>query len=560
MGFNDLTYDILRRVFTITSQKYMLHGTPENFNDMASVSQACHSWRECILPYLYRKASISVKGTIKILHANTHIASEFLSYVQEINITTQQSIDNANLISALDAVGIGQGSWPEAKKIAFTNLRGRINKREGKFRNALPTAQQTVDYLQEHLPALSYIEYTQSIYACGHNDRHMCSYDLLAELINRYSAKVLKLNLALCLAVFTLHAPLPHRLTHLTLAMGAQEVELTPKIFAPSLKYLKLIEVSPDITWGWFDSNDGNDIWFASLRELVLEFKYYSIKKAYHNDDLSLGGTSQFESSCRNVARHVHFPVLEKLRIANYPFYDGSFYKLFEACPLVSLDISTPQHYQSHIPPCMLANVEQLAVGITYRHSLFPQSATYRHSLFPEPDLTSEGGRWIEPYQKGISKLLASPSSVRSVRLSASIYDLPTLPDAIAWSSVKRLEILCSINMRSVYAILARMPQLQYLELKVHALSPSGSSSDSAEDNETARVVNKRVEYIRVYGSGSIHSGSIKEFALGVLPLVPSLLKLVTSYIWSAELKSVLADPSNLLEWMAGQLEVTGAV
>ncbi|KAJ1961701.1 hypothetical protein GGI12_003096, partial [Dipsacomyces acuminosporus] len=90
------------------------------------------------------------------------------------------------------------------------------------------------------------------------------------------------------------------------------------KIFAPSLQTLWIVNMSPDITWNWFDGDDDDtkDVCFSNLQRLVIEFSLTHMSRAsYHDFNLSnVHRLHSFQSLYRNISKRVQFPKLEELK------------------------------------------------------------------------------------------------------------------------------------------------------------------------------------------------------------------------------------------------------
>ncbi|KAJ1954249.1 hypothetical protein GGI12_005835, partial [Dipsacomyces acuminosporus] len=244
--------------------------------------------------------------------------------------------------------------------------------------------------------------------------------------------------------------------------------------------YLRITNISPDISWNWFDSGDGNDVWFSSLKNLQITFgPWIGNLTYYHRGDVSRLRLSSCYTDYREVTKRVHFPALEKLRIRPFTLWDDEFYSLFKDSPLKHVDIQSPQGSEHHIPAWMLATATSLRVHLAYEVSQFKTRNDGQHPVVSK----------IESYEEALLRLLSSPSAARSARISTLTSRALSLPSTWAWYSVENLRLDFCVSMQSIRAVLAQMPKLDSFSFHLQPQHQEGECNDEAS---TSRLQNQQ--------------------------------------------------------------------
>ncbi|KAJ1959451.1 hypothetical protein GGI12_004330, partial [Dipsacomyces acuminosporus] len=323
----------------------------------------------------------------------------------------------------------------------------------------------------------------------------------------------------------------PQHLAHLSLDMDGYEKKLLSRVFAPSLQSLEIVGCSPDITWSWFDSGDGNDIWFHSLKKLSIIFDETRKPLAsYHNGKYSSRKLTKLKSDyCSGAAKKAHFPVLQCLKVWQmpYPFKDGSFYKLFQDCPLEYLVITTPQGTDYDIPPRMLANLKYMNVAI----NLDSREHMYTEGPFGNDPHLVPFYRKMD-YTHIFVNLTGTKSTATDITVTAEPPHNLTLQEGIVWKSVQRLSLRLKTDLGSILCTLVDLPKLCYFECWIQAsnlkhlctsyIARGKRISDHIKESNT-RVEHMAVKFIM---DDELHELTILFFLSELLVIVPSLLKL----------------------------------
>ncbi|KAJ1955893.1 hypothetical protein GGI12_005453, partial [Dipsacomyces acuminosporus] len=117
-----------------------------------------------------------------------------------------------------------------------------------------------------------------------------------------------------------------------------------------------------------------------------------------------------------------------------------------------------------------------------------------------------------------------------------------------------KFELTCFIDTKFIYAILARLPKLRYLGLRMKASYVNDMNSESAEHPD---VRNTSVSHLVLgTGYGKTLKGKLGSLLTRILPLVPSLLKLEMDGSMAQVAKEIVADPDRSFEWISHQLEI----
>ncbi|KAJ1963639.1 hypothetical protein GGI12_001936 [Dipsacomyces acuminosporus] len=569
MHINDLGCDILSRVFSVVRKEHSPRtGCPWR-KQLVGVSAVCHTWRALLLPYVHRHVYIAhcgydIDSNIPCygddIHSNAVLLQSYkcVAYARELEIDFEDDFFTfAYFMHNLKEAGIAQTIWPN---ITTLKIYGRFLRHEpiddsNKDSVGL-VVKEIADIFSMHMPRIIEIECIQTIEAeqWHVNSEHPCL--LIPELASRYSAQLRKLHLGIYCGYLANGLSIPRLLTHLDIDMGGYERRVLPRVFAASLQFLRIDNASPDITWNWFN-NGGNDddehIWFSSLSSLAIEFDTYSSSQTGYRPNPTSIGTAAFQSDYRHAAKRVHFPVLSKLKVGFYPFMDGSFYQLFKGCKLKNIDIELPLKAHYTIPAQILARLARMNVTINY------------NKLQLQRENGSQGESSLEKlaYGRGISNLMALKSTVQSARVKLCYFETISLPTTVAWSSVQRLELDCFVDVESIHVLLASMPRLRHLGLYMRASYLNATSIGSVTTATTRqaerqiRIVNKRVEYLELKIFDEMTKRGLLHLLSDILPLVPSLLRLVVNRGLVHDARSIVLDPANSLEWMSQQLEVS---
>ncbi|KAJ1961838.1 hypothetical protein GGI12_003021 [Dipsacomyces acuminosporus] len=557
MHFNGLAYDILRQIFAIVTKEYE-HWDDDSWDlkRLLDISSVCRVWRAHVLPHICKKLVIEYSNSGTRSNASFILAGGYVEHARALEVrVNNRAADSIDLVAKLDEAGVGKAAWSCINELVIKNNYSWFE--NGQARGVKGTAsamKQAVEYLFKHAPNITRLGYEhKGAGGIGRGRTNEYTYLLASKLVNRYSPQLRKLALSLAGDRLPNSLSFPRQLTLLNISMGGHEHQISATIFAPSLECLTITNASPDITWSWFDSGDGNDVWFSSLKQLSIEFDSAAetYGQSYHSGNLTAIDTSNFKSDYRATAKRAHFVALEKLAIVCYPYTDGSFYELFKGCPLKDINIELPQGLDYHIPPQLLANLANLHIEIDYYYLEFQTGDEDDSPLAKK-----------EVYERAIAELLSSPSTANAVNLVVNEIHTFSLAGSMAWNSVRVLELGLYVDMPSIYAVLAHMPKLQHLVCRMsdRYLDTACDNSGSAVDpkNRQLPVVNQSVEYISLYladDSGFPDRG-LPQCLSNLLPLVPSLLKLKVNYDLVDAARGFLSDPSSSLEWMSKQLEI----
>ncbi|KAJ1958712.1 hypothetical protein GGI12_004668 [Dipsacomyces acuminosporus] len=343
MHVNDLNCDILHRIFAICSLSYnKTSGSYKDYLNLRPVSSVCRYWRPIALPHLYERVFVFHRHGEIHTNAMAIFAGNHFSYVRKLEINVMDStIDEVEITSVLNRAGIGRAAWPQIKKLEIANTVSKDQLVEAAT-GFTCSHESVVGYFAKHLPGLSEVKFSQDIwdeYRFVSRSEFPCR--LVNGLADTYSTQLHKLHLGIYIDCMSQGLCFPQQLTHMDISMDGYEMGILPSIFAPCLRYLKIRDASSDITWGWFDSGSGADVWFASLTELVVEFdpRPELYRQTYRTGVLFAVELAEYYSDYCEVAKRPHFPALERLTVTSYPYDDHGFYKLFEGCPLKHADI-----------------------------------------------------------------------------------------------------------------------------------------------------------------------------------------------------------------------------
>ncbi|KAJ1955945.1 hypothetical protein GGI12_005441 [Dipsacomyces acuminosporus] len=347
------------------------------------------------------------------------------------------------------------------------------------------------------------------------------------ELASRYQDQVHKVHLGMHATYLPEGYFLPRQLSSLHVDMNSHEKQVLLQISAPSLQSLTILNASPDITWSWFDSGNGNDVWFNKLLSADFRFDQFEPPRScYHKSNLATRRMPIHKSDYHNAAKRAHFPVLEKLRIKWYPYLDNSFYDLFDVCQLKEIGVRIPLGISHHIPGQLLATVEHMDVSFEYPTLVYQADIdSYKPSASQKLGL-----------QQTITNPVSSPSAVRSVCLSASYFKGVSFPDTFAWRSIQILELELDADVRLIFDVLAKLPKLQKLILYTPRLHVSnGENGDSGivrHITQHAGTVNKAISHLlfSVEEVGKLAKRDLGYLLTNLLPLVPSLLRLEVTH------------------------------
>ncbi|KAJ1963297.1 hypothetical protein GGI12_002131 [Dipsacomyces acuminosporus] len=485
-------------------------------------------------------------------------SGDFDKYTRKLEIELHDiRIDSDGFVAVLREAGIGQQWWPQIKMLRIISCMMQSDYVQGNA-NAEPAAREVADAISKTLPSITEIDYIQTVM-----DEEMdmdLEYPCLSviELANRYSSQLRKANLGLCADCFSMELlrdlSVPQQLTHLDIHMNTRERQMLPTIFAPMLQYLRIDLASPDITWNWFNSGNEDEVCFSQLLALEITFNRDDLPGlTYHNGNLRNIGAATFRSDYHDAAKQVHFPVLEKLRVLRIPYVDNSFYRLFEDSPLKDITLDQPIGVQGRIPAKILANLMRMDVAVYYGH-LVLQFDDNGHGP-PIVDETS--------YKQALARLMTSPSTAFSARVYLSTEEEVALPDTLAWTSIRRLDLDFEIDMKSALVVIAQMPELQHLVFRMSPLYLNRASAEDASQSkrhgEQERAANSSVEclVLNINPSDELEERSLRYLLSSILPSTPSLLKLAVHEVLVEAAKRIVSDPANSLEPMARQLEIT---
>ncbi|KAJ1953051.1 hypothetical protein GGI12_006099, partial [Dipsacomyces acuminosporus] len=316
----------------------------------------------CVLPdiahqVVVRYGSRNIESNLKDV-----LRKGYARHTRKLKIDTGDfSVDNVDIAKILEEAGFGQGKWPHVHMLDIgSGNKRRPNSSRRLVSNSDSTANKLASFLHERLPNATAIRYH-----CRDRDS---SYDILSDLVAKYSTRLSKLDISVYVQNLTDRFVFPKDLTHLAIDMNGYEKRMVPAIFASSLMYLKIAKASIGITWSWFDSGNGPEVWFSSLKELCIDFEDDVYDELYYHD----GNPDRVEESeYRSIIKKAHFPVLSKLSVPRYYYFDTSFYKLFYDCPLKELCIVAPRNVYEYIPFQLLSNLSDIAVSVSYDDSHF---------------------------------------------------------------------------------------------------------------------------------------------------------------------------------------------
>ncbi|KAJ1961596.1 hypothetical protein GGI12_003163 [Dipsacomyces acuminosporus] len=551
MDISKLGHDIFRFVAFELTRGFDTFKHKVKYGNVLELSTVCRSWRELLLPYVYSKVYIDFNEPYTVSNAKAILNGSYIAFARKLEIIIRHDIDSVNLVELLERVGFGKTVWTDVTKLEilfpYDSYDGLVG---NDLRESIPTLEQMVDYLHNLLPNIKDVSYAQKKYPNVMGKKINKNLFLVPNLIQLYSTQIHRVTMD----ISGYHKDgywFPRQLTCLTISMGYIETAKSAKIFAPLLQFLKITCASTDITWNWFDSDDsGNDVWFTNLTRLSIEFSSFPLGKSYHNGDLSNINSSKFCSEYLDSAKRVHFPALQNLEVLYYPFSDDSFYRVFEGCPLRKAVLGTPNRARAHIAPCLLSNISDIDVAIQYHYTQFEDEAQ-------QPAVSKE-----DAYNEGVARLLSSPSVAQYACVRVQNNDTVTLPSALAWSSVKRLELNAYIDMTSLHTILAHMPLLKSLRFKasslcINSMRHEGTSAD-AQARQQPVVINKSLVQMAMYinDCSKLSEGSLQYCLLNVLLLVPSLLKLRVNQNLVGVCSETVFDPDSAFGWISRQLEI----
>ncbi|KAJ1964308.1 hypothetical protein GGI12_001505 [Dipsacomyces acuminosporus] len=565
MKFENLNLDVLRMIFSrACNEKWDGRNAIDSYREMVTLSSASHLWRLVVLPYLYKRIHVYCDHGKVFSNAKLAIDNGFLDYARVLKIKiTDAGIEAVDLITHLYEAGIDKAIWPAIYKLDISNYDevrfGDSNdvdlNYEENFESTPVTTKKIVDYFCKHVPGVKSVEYTDTLSMVTPNRDYEYLGMLLSELFKRYSVQIATSSMLLVPSRLTGLFNFPQHLTHLSLVMEGYEAKLLSKVFAPSLQYLNIIRCSPDITWSWFDSGNGNDIWFRSLERLLIWFSdTLTPLKSYHNGKYPARNASEFKSDYLGEGpKNVHFPVLRRLVVKGraYPYMDGSFYKLFQDSPLEGVDIMSPQSAKDHIPVEFFASLKTFSVEVKLDPGQF-RSADNPHQLPFYRKLD---------YTQAIICLTGPESTASDITLTANTLDTLQFFE-FGWTLVQRLRLRLHVDLRSILCILGFLPTLRYYEFKVHASSLKDFCHEYIRRNKKLNLelgaVHKRVEHVAVCvtSDGQLQEDLVLYLLSELLPLAPSLLKLEVDTGAAAFAKQAYSQLASSLEGVSQQAEV----
>ncbi|KAJ1959668.1 hypothetical protein GGI12_004217 [Dipsacomyces acuminosporus] len=526
MGISSLNYDVLRHLFSAVRKGYRLSNRGD-YSQLIAISSVCRAWRGLLVPCLYESIYISYDACSTKSNVDLILEAGCSRHVRKLELIVDNvSVEYCSVVGILNKSGVAQTAWPQIKRLEIHNWAGECDMEEDDSIQRIYyddgdldfDEKEAVDFLGSYLPNLQEILYYRDIWDEYSSEYYRAEYSslLFSGLVDQYSTQLQRLYLRYS-AFIAENLSFPKQLTHLELI-------------------------------------NEEDIWFDSLRKFSIEFKYspYEPLRVYHNGCLSLVDVHKFESDYSDVYVQVHFPVLEKLKIRGYPYEDNSFYRLFENSPLMVVDVESPKRVHFHIPPQLLASPADLTTYLFYDARQFKAGDEMYEPSTSKSDV----------YQEAISRLLSSPSAVQSARIWIEHSGTISVPDTLKWNRVQVLDLEFDTSIRSLYTILAQMPNLRHLRFALHKEYQLGCNNKDSGVNETEqqlRVVNKCVEYLQIYTYRSgfeSQKTSLLFYMSCLLPLVPSLMKLETSIDLVGAAAEYIADPSNPLQRMSQQLEI----
>ncbi|KAJ1964436.1 hypothetical protein GGI12_001420 [Dipsacomyces acuminosporus] len=561
MRIHDLGSDILHRVFSIARFSNGQRRKSEDFKRLLALASVCRSWRLQLVPSIYKRACVHCYDAESESNVADILSANYTDYTRELKICVVDTIvDNIDLVEVLDSAMLGQAVWPNIGKLVIDNHFDLLSHEEGNKTGQLSSpalAMEIAGYLNDHVPNIRELEYRHHSHDYFLWDNpNQYSYLLLPGLVDMYRPQLQRLDLDVEFNRLAVSFMLPQQLTRLTLNLGRDCADISSKIYAPALQYLKILSFSPTSTWRWFYSGDNDAIWFDRLEELDLVVDSSKQPRARLNSasGFTVIQIPSAKPERRNVSWKVHFPVLQKLRITNYQNDDVSFFELFEESPLRRIEITSNGDQQSTIPHKMLAKLEHLNVKMDFSYSTLDNGGNRQ-----DPEALKKAA-----YENPLTKLLSSPSTVRVASLSNTRPDVVSLPTTLAWGLVHKLELDFSIDMQSVYAVLAQMPRLRafgfsLLESYLTELC-SDNSTAPVRDGQRQCVANSRVESLSICISkaGDLPNSVLLFCLSSILHLAPSLLRLEINAKFVDAARDIISDPSNSFEWTSQQPEVVG--
>ncbi|KAJ1961266.1 hypothetical protein GGI12_003339 [Dipsacomyces acuminosporus] len=352
MNIGDLDYDILYRVFRIIASRA---------EGLVEVSSVCRYWRRLILPHLYDILYVRHSNGVLQSDVQSGSSNEYTKYARELCIHLYDVyIDSSKFITILKKSGIDQAVWPQIRKLEINSYINLEDHGTGADVDSKKAAKDAADILLKHLPNISEIKVSEVTDDYEWDLCHRNPILLVPELASRYSTQLHKIDLFIDSVWLSKGISLPQPLTHLAIVTSDRDSQVLTKIFAPTLQFFRITQLTPDIMWSWFDSgNEKSDIvWFNSLLDLEIGFydqdhKYYcgTQKSSHRTNDPSDIDQSEAGSEHRYTNKRVHFPVLRRLKLGHYPYVDGSFCDLFIDCPLQEIDITWCNGVGHHLPP-----------------------------------------------------------------------------------------------------------------------------------------------------------------------------------------------------------------
>ncbi|KAJ1963527.1 hypothetical protein GGI12_001999 [Dipsacomyces acuminosporus] len=553
MHINDLGLCILGRVFTILSHCYDKHHLVRDPMLLVPIASVCRTWRTCVSPSIHNKVIVKNKGHKDSTTSNIQdiLARNCLEHIHVLRIDiARQIVETVDLVKILEEAGAGQIVWQKITKIEIrSGCRWVYEKTKGMLKAHEPRTKLAVDFLEKHFPHLREIIYMHKNYNSSmHNMKRFYTYGVLPGLISRYSARIRSLDLCVLVSKMPKDFTFSKQLTHLSIRMDGYERRMLPKIFAPSLQYLKISEASVNITWNWFYSeNKDVHTWFNDLKELWIIFANTEEgdMPAYHIGKIAINEGDRFNSYYKQWAKRVHFPALEKLRVENYPYPTPRFYKPFIGSPLKDIYIDSHRDGNYHIPAEIFRSLTNMYVNIGFRRS--------KHHFFD--------------YEGTLTKLFSSPSTVHSCIISLRTKLSFSLPSEMRWIFIQNLKLEFYIDFHSVYNILYCMPNLKKLDFKT---LESGIANQPKRDLKAKwnghykepNIVNKKLECISWYiccSNEKPNMDSVMYCVLKVLPLVPSLLKLkINDRFVDKTMQTLARPPIGIKRRLPRCLEVVG--
>ncbi|KAJ1957358.1 hypothetical protein GGI12_005049 [Dipsacomyces acuminosporus] len=559
MLINDLEYDILYEIVSWIYSYNWPFGKYSRRHSINAISHVCQLWREIALPLKYKTIYVEYTKGGPMSNALAALKCGYVRYAKVLELDIQEIlIEELDLAGTMERVGIAEATWPQITKLKISNEYEEAMHTEGDlaFKGDAATAKALMAFFRNHMPNIEDIEFIDAVFNDTDMERDFTYiYSLITGLFETYATKVRNASLNIDTRQMVNEFWFPTQLTHLVVNMRSYERRMLPKILAPSLKCLSIIEASPDITWSWFYSsdNDNNNVWFNNLKQLEIEFFYFDAMQSYHSGDLATYDVSALMSDYKEDAKHVHFPVLEFLELLCYPYKDDSFYRVFEGCPLRKLSTGSPLDARHCIPPSLLANLDELCAMPEFDPSVYNAGERNRATAISHEKF----------HEMAFAKLLSTPSTVRSAILEMHpSYDTISLPEQLAWSEVRKLDLRLRTDMRSIFAILAQMPKLRCLRF---SLSKSYLHSEHCGHYSTVQLgepdqheQNKSVEllHINFRDNRPLTKGCLQFCLSKILPLVPRLLKLKVNATLVDMFKEVVTDLDSSSQPISKVIEV----